>query len=310
MKDTSQKICAWLVASMIAFGFGLLMLWVYVPLGIMIVFTCWLWPLLLYALLILFLNQAPEVKKLQNMNQHFQSACPQDNILFSCPTYTCDTKHEYDVFVNSAMVMMESYLDGQPEWCAALPQNMRVMYVNYDSYIKAAQTLKKNLSGIKLWYFEQQILPEPQNKVCTIKVRYDTPAGRNHYSCNYSMTYQQFESYIKRKPIAPNTYNPATFLKGIPPFADCAGTYVLHNKSDDMHYVGQAHSLHGRIKQHFTGKGNGDVYFDYRIGKAFVIYIYPLTDSGFANLNDQERYYIAKYDAYNRGYNKTRGNMA
>lgn len=87
-----------------------------------------------------------------------------------------------------------------------------------------------------------------------------------------------------------------------------AGIYVLYNRSKQMYYVGQAVKVLDRVNKHFTGKGNGDVYADYKYGDKFIIRLIPLKRSGFPSLNDLERYAIARYQAYDKGYNKTRGN--
>jgi len=89
---------------------------------------------------------------------------------------------------------------------------------------------------------------------------------------------------------------------------DFAGVYVLYNHDKKMYYVGQAKSIFSRVNNHFTGKGNGDVYADYKYGDDFTIKLLPLQNSGFDNLNDLEREAIAAYNSYAKGYNKTRGN--
>lgn len=86
---------------------------------------------------------------------------------------------------------------------------------------------------------------------------------------------------------------------------DCTGCYAVHNISRDQWYVGQAHSITKRLKQHFGGVGgNGDVYADFKYGEVFEILIYPLHLSSFKTLSQQEHYYIEYFDAYNHGYNR------
>lgn len=90
---------------------------------------------------------------------------------------------------------------------------------------------------------------------------------------------------------------------------DMVGVYILYNKNRKMYYVGQATRLFFRVNQHFTGHGNGDVYGDYKRGKdKFIIKLIPLVNSGYYDLDKLEKDMIAKYDAYNSGYNKTIGN--
>ena len=62
------------------------------------------------------------------------------------------------------------------------------------------------------------------------------------------------------------------------------------------------------MNMHFTGKGNGDVYADYKYGDEFTIKIIGLKHSGYRSLNALERDTIATFNAYAKGYNKTKGN--
>ena len=87
-----------------------------------------------------------------------------------------------------------------------------------------------------------------------------------------------------------------------------AGVYILFNQTRQMFYVGQAQRVFDRVYQHFTGKGNGDVYADYKYGQQFLIQMIALKNPDFSSLNELERYMIHRYDAYYSGYNKTRGN--
>jgi hypothetical protein len=90
---------------------------------------------------------------------------------------------------------------------------------------------------------------------------------------------------------------------------DMVGVYVLYNKNRKIYYVGQATRLFFRVNQHFTGHGNGDVYGDYKRGKdKFTIKLLPLVNSGYYDLDKFEKDMIEKYDAYDHGYNKTKGN--
>lgn len=97
------------------------------------------------------------------------------------------------------------------------------------------------------------------------------------------------------KPLYSNNYN-------------FSGVYILHNESKNLYYVGQGKQVLNRVNSHFTGKGNGDVYADYKYGDTWKIKMIALENSGFSTLNELERYAIETYDSYNNGYNKTRGN--
>ncbi len=91
---------------------------------------------------------------------------------------------------------------------------------------------------------------------------------------------------------------------------DYPGVYILYNRTKNMYYVGQAQSVLQRINQHLTGHGNGDVYADYKYGDRFTVTSIRLRGSGFGTLNDLERHAISVYNAYSKGYNKTRGNQS
>ena len=86
---------------------------------------------------------------------------------------------------------------------------------------------------------------------------------------------------------------------------DRSGVYVLFNKSSSMYYVGQSVNLLKRVNNHFTGKGNGDVYADYKYGSEFEITLIPCSQQ---DLNKIERHYIEIFNAYGKGYNKNKGN--
>lgn len=86
------------------------------------------------------------------------------------------------------------------------------------------------------------------------------------------------------------------------------GVYILHNETKDMYYVGQSVRVLQRVTQHLTGHGSGDVYADFKYGDRFMVRTVPLVDSGYQSLNDLERDMIMAYDAYENGYNNTRGN--
>ena len=89
---------------------------------------------------------------------------------------------------------------------------------------------------------------------------------------------------------------------------DFTGIYVIHNATKDMNYVGQSVRVVGRVTQHFTGHGNGDVYADYKYGDDFTINVVSLYESGDESLDALERDAIRAYAAYDCGYNRTRGN--
>ena len=99
--------------------------------------------------------------------------------------------------------------------------------------------------------------------------------------------------------------------RGHPKYAlrkNFSGVYIIYNKTKKKYYVGQATKILDRVNNHFTGKGNGDVYADYKYGDLFTIKMIALKNSGYHSLNDLERDAIKKYNSFAKGYNKTRGN--
>ncbi|MFD2829960.1 GIY-YIG nuclease family protein [Corticicoccus populi] len=87
-----------------------------------------------------------------------------------------------------------------------------------------------------------------------------------------------------------------------------SGIYILHNKSKDLYYIGQGKKVYDRVYNHFAGRGNGDVYADYKYGDKWMIRMVSLEKSGFNSLNELERTFIKNYKSYENGYNRTRGN--
>ena len=86
------------------------------------------------------------------------------------------------------------------------------------------------------------------------------------------------------------------------------GVYILYNKTKRKYYVGQGMKVMDRVYQHFSGYGNGDVYADYVRGDLFLIRTIALAGSGYRDLDELERDTIRTYRAYEKGYNRTRGN--
>lgn len=89
---------------------------------------------------------------------------------------------------------------------------------------------------------------------------------------------------------------------------DFMGCYVIYNKTKKLYYVGQAKHVPNRVNAHFTGKGNGDVYADYKYGDGFEIHLIDVMTTEYRRLDDLERDLIKAYGAYKNGYNKTHGN--
>lgn len=115
------------------------------------------------------------------------------------------------------------------------------------------------------------------------------------------MTVNQFNKNRRR---LLNGKKPARWF----PEREFRGIYILHNKSKDMYYVGQGVCVLRRVNSHFSGRGNGDVYADWKYGDNFTIKLVKLSECPYKTLDESERKAIAYYDAYERGYNRTRGN--
>lgn len=89
---------------------------------------------------------------------------------------------------------------------------------------------------------------------------------------------------------------------------DFTGVYLIHNLTLNKYYAGQSLHVLKRVNDHFNGKGNPDLFFDYRIGNVFSIETISLTESKYLSLNALERDVINKYGCFNHGYNKKLGN--
>ena len=86
------------------------------------------------------------------------------------------------------------------------------------------------------------------------------------------------------------------------------GVYIILNETNKKYYVGQGKKVIERSQMHFKGKGNGDIYADYRHGDIFKIKIINMYNTKYDDLDKLERVSIKVFDSYYSGYNKTRGN--
>lgn len=98
-------------------------------------------------------------------------------------------------------------------------------------------------------------------------------------------------------------------------YRDCVavpGVYVMYNEDRRLPYVGQSVNMDRRVTDHFRGRdrtgGGREAYLDHHAGDAFKIMFMDLESSPFADLNEMEAYYIARFDSVENGYNRTRGN--
>lgn len=86
------------------------------------------------------------------------------------------------------------------------------------------------------------------------------------------------------------------------------GIYVFTNMDNKKTYVGQSVNVLRRVKQHLTGRGSEDLYYDLERENKFTIRFVTLKESRFSSLNALEKHYIHKHNSYYGGYNKTQGN--
>ena len=87
------------------------------------------------------------------------------------------------------------------------------------------------------------------------------------------------------------------------------GVYVIWNKNNDKHYVGQSKNLEKRIfQQHFRSGDVNNIVFakDWYKGDPFSFRYFILKTKD--ELDRKEKELIEIYDAFDHGYNKTGGN--
>ena len=86
------------------------------------------------------------------------------------------------------------------------------------------------------------------------------------------------------------------------------GVYLIKNKTKNKFYVGRSINVKDRLFTHFTGRGNGDVYFDYRSGDSFMVRYYPFNPNQYRSIDELEYHLIRIYQASEIGYNRQKGN--
>ena len=70
---------------------------------------------------------------------------------------------------------------------------------------------------------------------------------------------------------------------------EITGIFIVHNASKDLYYVGHSTKAIDRAAIQFLGRGNCDVYADYKYGDSFSVRIIPLLGSGYESLNEFKR---------------------
>lgn len=82
---------------------------------------------------------------------------------------------------------------------------------------------------------------------------------------------------------------------------EITGIFIVHNATKDLYYVGQSAKAIDRAAIQFLGRGNCDVYADYKYGDSFNVRIVPLPGSGYENLNELKRAAIQALEAADEG---------
>lgn len=78
---------------------------------------------------------------------------------------------------------------------------------------------------------------------------------------------------------------------------EITGIFIVHNATKDLYYVGQSAKAIDRAAIQFLGRGNCDVYADYKYGDSFNVRIIPLLGSSYESLNELKRAAIQALEA-------------
>ena len=97
--------------------------------------------------------------------------------------------------------------------------------------------------------------------------------------------------------------------RGSPKYANnfnFSGVYIAFNHTKNLYYIGQGQKVFDRINSLFMGKGNSDIYYDYKRGDQFTIKALSLHNSGFTTIEALKKHVIDKYSSHSKSYsNKT-----
>lgn len=252
--------------------------------------------------------------------------------------YTAASKREFDKFdyryyfnekIQDNIFKYKLIVDNEQKWKQAIKK-----YLNNYSHIPEPLTYeildKYDISLAK--YSEllpQKIQLEIYGFKMIVNVFYETPAGKNRYNKSYTIWTEDIEDFINgdvfispQKSYSTNSHKKLLDFyeisnKWFPVetvehyknnYQDFKGVYVLYNNSKQKYYVGQSVNVLHRVHNHFNDNGCQDAYLDFLRGDKFTVRLMPIETSNFNSLNEFERIMIAHYNAYYKGYNKTRGN--
>lgn len=82
---------------------------------------------------------------------------------------------------------------------------------------------------------------------------------------------------------------------------DVTGVFIVHNATKDLYYVGQNAKATDRAALQFLGRGNCDVYADYKYGDSFDVRIVPLSASGYESLSELKHAVMRALEASGEG---------
>lgn len=255
------------------------------------------------------IRNSPEVRAMEALNKRYSATCAfEGNVTIEKRLNSLRAFEHYN-----ARAEAEGYIERNRQYYEAIVERNSRKEQDYAAYQDEYLTIYRQATGLLRYWKRKRIKclrrPLLSGYEIIIQYSYTSPAGRNHYSKDYTYTWDQIQKYASWLRYPPRKFTPEQFLSKDFRLGDFAGVYVLRNKLTNRCYVGQATSLKTRVKQHFSGRGCADVYVDWRNGAPFEITLHSLEKSYFKSLNEMERYYITKFNAYNGGYNKTHGNF-
>lgn len=78
---------------------------------------------------------------------------------------------------------------------------------------------------------------------------------------------------------------------------EVTGIFIIHNVTNDLYYVGQSVKAIDRAALQFLGRGNCDVYADFKYSDVFTVRIVSLSTSGYESLNELKHAAIKALEA-------------
>lgn len=245
------------------------------------------------------LQQDPILQKLKQINQRYQAAkydyktCI--SITYNGYIWGHDKAQWYGIIDSGIRKRSKA-------WFQNLQNNINERDAAYTEYRRDAKQLRAQISEPwqyqKLIAFDELILPKP-SAVC-LHIH-----GRTQEKwCSYQTVMDRAELIKSR---VAKWFSANEFMNKTVNIETTAGIYVIRNTTKNKYYVGQSKDIVGRVRTHLRGAGNGAVYADYINGHRISVSVVPFDNQIFEDLNEMERYYIAFYDAWTKGYNRNPG---